>query len=197
MGDWLAQVNGFLAGGVAAEAYWVLAIGGSTVFAILALLTFTGMDGIHGDALDDELDPVPHADTGAADFKLLSFRSLAAFFTVFGWGGVIWGKSGWTGFAAALLAGAVMMAAVALLFWMMYKLQHSGNVAADDFLGKNGTVYLTVPAARAGEGKITVTAGGATHELAAVADAELPTGAAVTVVRQVNGRVYLVKAAEA
>jgi membrane protein implicated in regulation of membrane protease activity len=136
-----------------------------------------------------------HPDVGYADFKLISVRSVLAFITFFGWGGVVFGRLGWFGLFAAIACGASMMFLTALLIMFVYRLQHSGNLKGSDFVGKRGTVYFGIPAGRAGNGKITVTAGGSTSELLAVADEELPTGSTIEVVEQLDDRKFLVRKA--
>ncbi|MBP5232700.1 MAG: hypothetical protein J6333_04780 [Planctomycetes bacterium] len=189
-------VEEFLKGETAANVYWVMAVAGTTAFVISAALSFFGGAGEAGDVdADDFAGGNAHADTGGADFKLISFRSLTAFFTFFGWSGVLWGGSGWGGFAAALAAGTVMMVVVALVLWAMLRLQDNGNLRPEDFVGRQGTVYLAIPAGRVAAGAVTVSVGTSTHQLAAVADAALATGAVVTVVEQVAERRFLVKPA--
>ena len=191
----IVAVEEFLKGETAANVYWVMAVAGTAAFVISAALSFFGA----GDAGDVDADDLAgggaHADTGGADFKLISFRSLTAFFTFFGWSGVLWGGSGWGGFVAALAAGTAMMVVVALVLWAMLRLQDSGNLRPEDFVGRQGTVYLAIPAGRAAAGKITVSVGTSTHQFAAVADEAIATGAAVTVVEQVADRRFLVKPA--
>lgn len=183
-------IEEFIKGETAANVYWVMAVAGTAAFVISAALSFFGAGDVDADDLSGG---GAHADTGGADFKLISFRSLTAFFTFFGWSGVLWGGSGWGGFVAALAAGTAMMVVVALVLWAMLRLQDSGNLRPEDFVGRQGTVYLAIPAGRAAAGKITVSVGTSTHQFAAVADEAIATGAAVTVVEQVADRRFLVK----
>jgi hypothetical protein len=65
----------------------------------------------------------------------------------------------------------------------MRNLRAEGTVHIDRAVGQNGSVYLTIPAARGGVGKVLVPVQNRTMEYKAVTpDAELPTGANVVVV---------------
>ena len=84
------------------------------------------------------------------------------------------------------------MSLTAFAIWGMMKLQHSGNVKANDFVGKTGTVYMKIPGGGA-YGKITIVAGGATHEVAAVAEEEIAKGTPVRVVEVIEQSLYRVE----
>ena len=61
-------------------------------------------------------------------------------------------------------------------------------------MGKACDVYLRIPAARSGQGKVQVSFGGSVQELDAVTDGEqLPSGAKVRVVQLIEGRLLLVE----
>jgi len=63
------------------------------------------------------------------------------------------------------------------------RLRSDGTVRIERAVGKSGTVYLTVPAQRAGVGKVTLNLQNRTLECQAVtARSELATGAKVVVV---------------
>ena len=134
-----------------------------------------------------------HADVGLSIFKLFSVQSVVAFITFFGWGGVIWGKNGLSGFFAALASGIFMMFATSLFLYYLMKLQQSGNINAQDFVGCTGTVYMNVPAGKVQHGKVTVNLRGCSREIIAVADEDIQTGSTVTIVQQIDGRRFLVK----
>ena len=79
----------------------------------------------------------------------------------------------------------------ALAIWMMLKLQHSVFIIPGEMVGLSGTVYMTIPAGRVGMGKVTVAVHGATCEVNAVADEELPTGTAVKLVKALEPSKFL------
>ena len=189
----LSNVGNFLAGAQAMMMYWGLAILGTIFFGITCLLSLFGLGGIDNPDFDADGSVLDHADTGNLDFKLFSLRSVLAFLTVFGWGGVIWGSKGIAGFFLALFCGFITMLITASILYFTMRLQYSGNVRAEDFNGKAGTVYLSIPGGSVEAGKIVVSIGGATHELQAVAEEPLPTGTPIVVVKSLDGKRFLVE----
>lgn len=186
-------ISTFLAGDAAMSLYWGLAIGGSLFFVLnLIFASIGGVDNPAEVAEDGTFDSVDHLDTGYEDFHFLSLRAILAFVSVFGWCGVLWGNHGFWGFLAAFIFGLIAMSLTALAVWMMMRLQHSGNVNNNDFVGKTGTVYMKIPGGNA-HGKITVTVGGATREVAAVADEPISTGTPIKVVAVVDQSLYRVE----
>lgn len=190
----LADIGSFLSGAGFHSVYWGLAVFGSIFFGITCLLAILGVGGVD-DGMDVDADGVSldHVDHGFVDFNLFSIRSILAFLTVFGWGGVMWGHHGIWGFIGAFAAGIATMFLTALVIWGLMKLQSSGTISNHQFIGQTGSVYLGIPAGRTAHGKITVRLKGATHELKAVADEEIPTGCTVTVSEQLADSLFLVK----
>ena len=182
------EVSNFLAGTFAMTAYWILAIAGTIVFGLTLLTGLLGLGGVdHADFDAADGSVLDHPDTGMLDFKLISIRSIFAFLTVFGWGGIVTG-GGLKGFLISLVLGILTMFLTAYSFYLILKLQGSGNVKAEDFIGKTGSVYIGIPGGNE-EGKVTVTAGGSTHELRAIADQAIPTGSTILVKETLgNGR---------
>jgi membrane protein implicated in regulation of membrane protease activity len=137
-----------------------------------------------------------HMDSGAGDFRLFSIRSIVAFLAFFGWGGVIaydHGVKGIAAFVIALSCGSLMMFVTALILYFVMRMQHSGNITDEEYLGCSGTVYLRIPSGRREIGKVTVTVAGTTREIVAVSDDELPRGTSVRVVEKIDGRRFLVE----
>jgi len=136
------------------------------------------MGGIGGDLdvgadLDVDLDTgVGHGDAPGAEVGVLSLQSLSAFFMA----------SGWSGFAALRLldfgiTGAVMIALISgvvfawALVWIMRKmlrLQNSGNVSLGQTMGLDGDVYIQVPPAGQGSGRVKLIMGTRQREFSAV-----------------------------
>ena len=119
--------------------------------------------------------------------------SVSAFIAFFGWGGVFWGSYGWSGFAIALACGITMMAITTFIIYSMLKMQQTGNVKATDLIGQNGIVYLTIPGERKSSGLVTVSLPNCTRQISAIADMEIPTGAAVVVEELFGNGIFLVK----
>jgi hypothetical protein len=187
--------------------YWVCAIAGCTLVGIQVVLQVFGLfdtdvdvDGAHADVDVGHVDvdaghaDVAHAADGHIDdvqghgnvlFGVLSFKALCAFAGIFGLVGLILidrdvGTGGRV--AAAAGAGFVGMLGVGWMMRSLSRLQSSGTVDIRNAVGRRGTVYLPIPGANTGQGKVTVSVQGRLMEFAAVTDGEaLATGTHVTV----------------
>jgi hypothetical protein len=98
-------------------------------------------------------------------FQLLSFRSILAFFTLFTWATTmsLLNKGPTPGFLATILSivgglfwGTVAMFCVAILFYLLARLQESGNADIRSCVGTTGSVYLDIPDSGMGEVRCTV-----------------------------------------
>lgn len=176
------------------QAFWYIAIF-STVFFLgfLALTATGGADADHADSFGS--DVAHHGDT---DFKVFSIRNFINFLLGFSWSGIglhphISSKP--MLLVVALSVGAAM---VYLLFQAMravVRLGRDQTVRNEEAIGKTGTVYLTIPAHRAGKGKVTVSIGGALREFDAVTDGtSIANGQAVVVNGLIEGPTLVVVA---
>ncbi len=138
---------------------------------ILLVVSFGGGD-LDGDGDIDDFDGDGDTDGGLSFFTV---KGLTAFFAL----------GGWCGFAAAnaidniwapilifIATGAVALLGVGFALKGVAKLVCSGNLETEKLIGKCATVYVSIPAARGGRGKITLTAQGKFMELDAVTDGE-------------------------
>ncbi len=134
--------------------FLVIAITASAFLAIQLLLLMFGGD------MDFDAD----IDVDAGDLDgFLSIRSLTAFFGGFGWAGLAARQAGWSGTASILAGigvGAAFFLVVGFLFLQARKLSSSGNVDYRSTIGTVGTVYLSIPPARVGSGKVELSASG-------------------------------------
>jgi hypothetical protein len=87
-------------------------------------------------------------------------------------------------FVVALAGGGAAMFGVAWIMRGLSRLRAEGTVRIQRAIGATGTVYLSIPAAKTGAGKVTVKVQNRSMEYLAVTaqDQELPTGAKVVVV---------------
>jgi membrane protein implicated in regulation of membrane protease activity len=117
---------------------------------------------------------------------VLTFRSAVAALTLFGLAGLTARvnlhfdplQAG----VIALAAGAGTLFLVAYMMRSLHRLKADGTVRIERAVGHNGTVYLTIPAAKAGRGKVTLNLQNRTVEYQAVTpNQQLPTGAKVVV----------------
>ena len=150
--------------------FWI-AIAGSAALVIqiiVMLCSFAGMDADVSDTFDGDVD----SDGGLSFF---SVKAITAFFALGGWCGFATASSinnVWTPVLVAIATGSAALVGVGFAMRGISKLQCSGNIVKEKLTGMTATVYVTVPAARSGRGKITLTAQGKFTELDAVTDDE-------------------------
>lgn len=177
LGEWWADLAGI------DKIFWGISIVFSVLFFIQFVLSLIG--------LDFETDVDVDTDTGFstdADFTLFSVRSFIAFFTFFGWTGVLILNNGGTTFwaiAFGTLSGFLAMLLVGYLLYLFARLQDDGSVFNPyEAVDEVGTVYIRIPANQQGTGKIQIKLQGSIKEMEAVTrDSEqIPTGAAIRVI---------------
>jgi hypothetical protein len=112
----------------------------------------------------------------------LTFFGLAGFAAVQGGQGVV------VSLAVAVVSGIVAMYVVHWIMQFMYGLGQDRTLRIAMAVGQRGTVYVPIPGANAGEGKIQVAVQERVVEYAAVTGEreELPTGAQIVITRIVS-----------
>ena len=175
--------------------YWCFAIPFSVLFVVQLILTFFVGD-IDSEVSDGHADFSVDHDTGI-DFQFISLKNLIAFFTIFGWAGLTGihgGLPNWLTVLISTVAGFLMMLIMATIVYLMGKLTESGTLDLNNAIGKIGTVYLTIPAKRAGLGKVQVKVQGL-QTLDAFTDEQenIKTGAIVEITEIINDEILLVK----
>jgi membrane protein implicated in regulation of membrane protease activity len=174
--------------------FWVIA-GPSTLLLIIQLiLTFVGGE---IDDIDIDSDIDFETDHGGIGYQFLTFKNVLGFFTMFGWIGLAcldFGFGIFISVVVAFIAGLIMMALMAFLFYQMSKLQQSGSMRIESAIDQTGEVYLTIPKNRDGVGKINITLNGTLREMDAVTDDPEPlkNGSIVQVLDIVSGNLLLV-----
>lgn len=136
---------------------------------LMCCSSFGGDVDIDGDG-DIDVD----TDSGVSIFTV---KSITAFFAVGAWAGLLTcaiasSKLQWLSILVAVLAGAAAWAVVILIMRSILKLQCNGTVQPEKLVGQQAVVYVTIPEARTGRGKITLNAQGRFMELDAVTDSE-------------------------
>lgn len=176
------------------QVLWFITLAASLIFIVQTIMTFIGMD---SDAnLDTNMDGGSMTD--AFPFQLFTFRNFVNFFLGFGWTAISLQEKlgGFATIALSCLVGGLLVAAVMYIFYMMSKMEQSGNIDTTSAVGCRGNVYLTIPAARSKEGKVQITIQGAVREFDAVTEGELLTnGTPIRVVQVVNENTLLVEKA--
>jgi hypothetical protein len=124
-------------------------------------------------------------------YEIISIRTLAAAGTFFGLVGrtsLAYGHSPFASLVYALVSGVAAMYGVYWLFKQVYRLQNAGNENVRLAIGLPARVYVPIPAARSGAGKVTFRLQGRIVEYLAVTNEanQLATGEKVVIVDVVN-----------
>lgn len=174
----------------------------SVFFLWQLIMAIIGLGG--GEDIDTHVDvsahDTPHDATDTvAIFKLISFRSVLAFFTLFTWAGALYLNQKMSVSLAlfyALLWGLAAMVAVSMIFNLLSRMTETGNIKIDTAVGSIGTVYLNIP--EGGEGEVRVACSGVmTHLKARNADgAALKAGATVKIIKVTGPNAVQVQPAE-
>jgi amino acid transporter len=191
----MEQISNFLAN--SSGLYLTLAIIGSIVFIIQAILTLTGLGDSHDLDADISIgDDAMDIAGGWDGLHLFTFRGIVAFITFFGWAGYLWGDKGLAGFMIAVFAGVFMMVLTAFVVWGLLKLQHSGNIPTESLVNRHGVVYLSIPEGKTGKGKVTVSLPKCTRTVNAISETALKTGMPVKVTELLDGNIFVVEPLE-
>jgi hypothetical protein len=179
--------------------YLTCAITGGTLLVCQFLLGLLGLGEHHDVATDHDFHDIGH-DTGhdshaghgnhdghhAWYVSVLTFRSIVAALTFFGLAGlastVNFGHEPAVSLAIALAAAGGALFGVAYLMRTLHGLKSDGTVRIERAVGQAGTVYLTIPAQKAGAGKVTLRLQNRSVEYQALTPHEqLPTGSKIVV----------------
>ena len=201
----------------AMKVLWAVTLSASLVFVIQTVMTFLGAAGDSdfdinsdidtgaGDVADGSLDAGASPDAGGSDavhpstgMNLLTFRNFINFLIGFGWTAILLKESVpqlGVRMLIAIAVGVALVVLVMLLFKWLTDMQESGTINVyKSAIDCQGTVYLTIPGERAGEGKVQITINNAVREYAAVTDGPtLKTGTRIRVVEVVSANTLLVE----
>lgn len=177
------------------QTYWYIALIGSLIFVVILVMTFFGGD-MDSDMTADGTDF--EADDGGVGFQFFTFKNLIAFFTIFGWTGIVcigYELSNGVTIIISVIAGLLMMVATSSLFFFMQRLTEDGTLKMKNALGEIGEVYLPIGANRTKTGKVQIRVQGSLRELEALTDEskDLPTGTVVKVKEIVSTELLLVE----
>lgn len=180
--EWYNSLDPFL------KIYWGISIFASIIFIIQIVMSFMGISDMDTDVdIDTSTDSLD--DVGA--MHLLSIRNVIYFLLGVGWAGVSLSKIITNQVVLGIIAvavGCLFVAIFIFLFRQMMKLQHNGAFDIQDAKGKTVDVYLRIPAAGQGMGKVQVSFNGSIQELDAKTEESemIPTGAKVQVIDVIN-----------
>jgi membrane protein implicated in regulation of membrane protease activity len=177
------------------------AVIGGTILVLQFVLLLFGAGGDH-DAGGHGGDAVHGGDVGhdqAAFLKLFSLQTVSTFLTFFGLVGLGTQRLGWSTLSVAVTAIAAGVAALFVVMRLMRglsRLHSQGNVDLKNAVGHTGSVYLRIPAAGSGHGRVLMQVQGRTVECRAISRADaIPTGATIRVVAATDDDTLVVAAA--
>lgn len=179
---------------------WGVTLTATLVFIIQSILTFVGADA------DADFDTDVDTSMDGADLSnieggsnLYTVRNFVNFVLGFGWSAILLQDSisSWPLLIlVSILIGVALVAAVMYLFKWLSSMQQSGNINLEkSAAGREGTVYLTIPAARSGKGKVQISINGAIREYDAVTEGEsaLVTGTPIRVIDVMDSNTVIVE----
>lgn len=175
---------------------WIITLTASLIFVIQTILTFIGMDSDGGlDVPDGGMSA--DTDAGTFPFQLFTFRNFINFFLGFGWTAITLAGNAHPVLViiVSILVGVALVAAVMYIFYLMSRMEQSGNIETSSAVGCRGSVYLTIPGERQGEGKVQINIQGAVREFDAMTNGDtLPNGCPIEVTQVLNENMLLVTA---
>jgi membrane protein implicated in regulation of membrane protease activity len=151
MFDWWNSLTG------ATLFFWTVAIGASLFQLLLFIASmFGGHDFDHSADVGAE-----HATLGGAEgaVKVLSVRAMVAFAVGFGWAGVLFVDEGYSLTATLAISMSVGLLFMGMIYGVMrflVSLKADGTLNYANALGLEGKVYVTIPAARSGDGQVEI-----------------------------------------
>ena len=177
--------------------FWTVACCASVVFIIQTIMTFIGL----GTDADVDAGPMDGAIDSMEDGSLsgvFSFRNLINFLLGYGWAGALLFDSiekGWLLQLVAIAVGLAFVLAFVFMFRQVMKLSHDGSFKMQEAVGLKADVYLRIPAARSGRGKVQLSVKGSVHEIDAVTDrdSEIATGGQVEILEVLGDDLLLVE----
>lgn len=177
--------------------FWTIACCASLVFIIQTIMTFIGL-GTDADVDAGPMDGSVDSIEDGALSGVFSFRNLVNFLLGYGWAGVLLFddiEKRWLLQLVAIAVGLLFVLAFVFMFRQVMRLSHDGSFKMSETVGLKADVYLRIPAARSGRGKVQVSVKGSIHEIDAVTDndAEIPTGGQAEIVEVLGDDLLLVK----
>lgn len=190
MQEWWMSLDLFM------KTLWCISLTASLIFVVQTILTFIGMDSDAGGSAD--FDGSTSID-GEFPFQLFTFRNFVNFFLGFGWTAIAFNNAisnKWVLLIVSIFVGLLLVGAVMYLFYLMSRMEQSGNINIQNAVGCKGNVYLKIPEKRIGEGKVQISIQEAIREYNAVTNGDmLPTGTPIKVTEIINEDTLLVEKA--
>lgn len=168
---------------------------GIAIISMIALVFQIILSVVFG--MDDGMDAAGAGDHDSG-MGIFSVRGVTAFFTGFGWTGVVCTKQGLSlpvSIALALAVGGVLMIAIFLMMRSFMRLQSDGNIDYDNAVGQIGTVYVTIPPVQRPGGQVEIMIQGrlVTTEALQKGSQPLKPGTKVKVVARIGSSTLIVE----
>ena len=177
LNEWWTEIPNF------ERIFWFLAVPSSIISLLQLILEFIGMGSDSMDAdFDSNVDVDVDADLDAdvsdssghhagGDLRIFTVRGFIVFFTLFGWAGIAFTRTGFPGLIVIIIAFMIGFGAMVLVAWLfkfLHNLGESGNTDIKNAIGKRGTVYFTIPGNGQTTGQIQITFQGSFHTMDAI-----------------------------
>ncbi len=179
---------------------WAVTLSASLIFIIQTVMTFLGADsgGDFDTDFDTSVDMDPTLSNIEGGSNLYTFRNFVNFCLGFGWSAILLRNSISSTavlIIVSVLVGAGLVALVMYMFKWLSSMQQNGNINVfKSAVGSQGKVYLTIPEARTGEGKVQISIQGAVREYNAQTDGDaIKTGTPIKVTEVINESTLLVE----
>ena len=179
---------------------WAVTLSASLIFIIQTVMTFLGADsgGDFDTDFDTSVDMDPRLSNIEGGSNLYTFRNFVNFCLGFGWSAILLRNSISSTavlIIVSVLVGAGLVALVMYMFKWLSSMQQNGNINVfKSAVGSQGKVYLTIPEARTGEGKVQISIQGAVREYNAQTDGDaIKTGTPIKVTEVINESTLLVE----
>lgn len=162
---------------------WFLALPATFIFLVQSVMTFAGAETHDGLSADFNSD----LDGGDAPFQLFTFRNMINFLLGFSWTGISFYEiieNRIILIAVSLAVGAAFVAFFFVVIRQIERLAEDNSFKVSQALNKTASVYLPIPGAKQGSGKIQVSVKGSLRELDAITENErIETSALVRIVK--------------
>ena len=181
------------------QIFALIALPSTVLIVIQTVLLLIGIGGESDTDVDvDDVDGIDLPDDGLAIF---SVRGILSMLCITGWVAVALLETSLpagVSIAIAIACGIATLIGMAYLMRAVNKLQSSGNIDVGNCIGKIGEVYIPVPAAGNGSGKVNLTVQEKFSEFTAITTSgdQLKTGTYVRVVAVSDAGVLVVEPIE-
>ena len=181
------------------QIFALIALPSTVLIVIQTVLLLIGIGGESDTDVDvDDVDGIDLPDDGLAIF---SVRGILSMLCITGWVAVALLETSLpagVSIAIAIACGIATLIGMAYLMRAVNKLQSSGNIDIGNCIGKIGEVYIPVPAAGKGSGKVNLTVQEKFSEFTAITTSgdQLKTGTYVRVVAVSDAGVLVVEPIE-